>query len=141
MSIDDRKIFLTVVGPEEVIRSLSAMEKTDAFSVSEPQPVDSLADAVDAVLGPDKIGQLMEFATVTLQLNIADAEEVTPPDVGADATIAFISALKKQLASVDTTEKPRVLVRDGMTNDEILIVDESTEEAGAKKAIESSTTK
>jgi hypothetical protein len=127
MSKDDQKTFLTVVGPEEVIRALSTLEKTEGFSVGEPQPVDSLADAVDSVLGPDEIKQLMEFATVMLQFGTA--------------TIAFISALKTQLATVDTTAKRQVHVLDGRTNDEILIVDESTDEAAAKKAIESSTTK
>jgi len=125
MSNGDQKIFLTVVGPEEVIRSLSAMEKTDGFSVGKPQPVDSLADAVDSVLGPDEIRQLLEFATVVLQFGTAN----------------FISALKTRLASVDTTAKRQVHILDGRTNDEILIVDESTDERVAKEAIESSATR
>jgi hypothetical protein len=119
---DDQKIFLTVIGPEELIRSLSSMETSGEFSVSEPRPVDSLVDAVDAVLGPDDIKQLLEFVTVVLKFGTE--------------TFAFIAALKVLLASVHTASKLEVKILDARTNKEILVVNENTDAAVAKKAIE-----
>jgi hypothetical protein len=125
MSRGDQKVYLTVIGPEEVIQSLSAMEETEGFRVGKGQPVDGLADAADSVLGPDEIKQLLEFATVVLEFG--------------SATIAFVSALKAQLAGTATSARIHVL--DGRTNAEIVTIDEGTDEAAAKEAIESSTTK
>ena len=124
MSNDDRKIFLTVVGPEDVIQSLSAIKGGEGFRVGAAQPVDGLADAVDSVLGPDEIKQLLEFATVVLEF-------------GAAAT-TFISTLKELLASSPATEKQQIRVLDARTNVEIVLVDERTNEAAARKTIESS---
>ena len=127
MSNGDQQVFLTVIGPEKLIRSLSAMEKIDGLSVGEPQPVDSLVDAADSVLGPDEIKQLLEFSTVALQFG--------------SATMGFIFALKKLLASDDATAKRQFQILDARTNEKILVLDEGTDEAAAKKAIESLKTK
>jgi hypothetical protein len=126
------EIYLTVIGPEAVIRSLAARKDIPGVEVGMAQPIDGLADAVDSVLGPDEVRQLLELLTASL-------------GVGA-ATLQFIEAMVSLMKTLDEAPAPvppptplppppQIIILDARSN-VIVRIDGNTDAAKALKQIE-----
>lgn len=118
------KLYLTVVGPESVIQSLAALKGIEGVTLGNAEPLDSLADAVDAPLGPDEVKLLLEFLTVSLGLGAATLQFIE----------AMVSLMKKVEPPAPTPAPvvlppPQIIILDGRTNREIVRIDENTDAA------------
>ncbi|MGH0297812.1 hypothetical protein [Sinorhizobium meliloti] len=114
-------IYLTVVGPEAVIQSLGSLEGIEGVTLGEAQPLDSLADAVDAPMGPDELKLLLEFITVGISLGAASLKLIE----------SILSLLKKS----EKAPTHEIIFLDGLTNQEILRIDENTNAANAAQQL------
>ncbi|MBY3132286.1 hypothetical protein [Rhizobium laguerreae] len=114
-------VYLTVIGPEAVIQSLGSLEGIEGVTLGEAQPLDGLADAADAPLGPDELKLLLEFITVGLGLGAA--------------TLKFIEAMLSLLKKSEKTPAHEIIILDGHTNQEILRIDENTNAVNAAQQL------
>lgn len=96
--------YITLVGPEEVIRQLAREELPDGVKLGRRQPADGFADAANAPLGPDEIRQLLELVSVAISTGTAavvlfeklrallkPGQQVTVKDARNGQTLATVS--------------------------------------------------
>jgi hypothetical protein len=120
MSIDS-KIFLTLIGVESLMGAIAKEIHLEEATISEPQPLDAMADMVDSPLGPEEIKMLLEFVTVALTLGTA--------------TMNLIVSLKKLIAKSEVSDSGRIVIVSAKTNEEIISITKHTDPEQACRAI------
>lgn len=114
--------YLTIVGPESVIQSLAALKGIKGVTLGSAEPLDSLADAVDAPLGPDEVKLLLEFLTVSLGLGAATLQFI-------EAMVSLMKTVEPPPPAPTPLPPPQIIILDGRSNREIVRIDGNTDAA------------
>jgi hypothetical protein len=80
---------IDLIGDPAVIAKIVVLAKSQGFSVSEPMPVNSISDALDAPFGLDEFRQIAETVTVMSSAGVS--------------FVGFLAAVKSLLGKSETS--------------------------------------
>lgn len=112
----------TLVAPESVMERLLDEVDIDGVEMGKRHPMDALADAADAPLGPEEIKLLLELVTVGFAAGASVA--------------AFIKAIKDLLRKADEPTPPEIIIRDLKSDIVIARVNAQSDPDAVAEAIE-----